>query len=98
MLEIFMVTYITTELGAFVHCMLLQLNHGLPDYDILTILPALVRKLAEVNAVAKNLVDWLQEVTALLALWAAHFKTWSGVFTANHVLFAIHTGSVLLSL
>lgn len=93
-----MVTDVAAELGTFVHCMLLQLEHGLPDDDLATILPALVRKLTEVNAIAENLVDWLQEVAALLTVRAAHFETWRDVSTANLILFGINIGCVLLSL
>ena len=98
-LEVFMVADVAAKFGTFVHRMLLQLEHGLPDDDLATILPALVWELAKVNAIAEDLVDWLEEVAALLAIWAAHFVAWSDIPGASDlILLGIDAGSVLLSL
>lgn len=99
-LELFSIADVAAEFWTFVNRMLLQFEHGLPDDDIATILPALVRKLAEINTITEHLVDRLQEVAALLAMWAAHIVAWCHILGASNKLFflSLHVGSVLLSL
>lgn len=58
-LELFSIADVAAEFWTFVNRMLLQFEHGLPDDDIATIFPALVRKLAEINAITEYLVDRL---------------------------------------
>lgn len=97
MLVILTVADVTAILGAIVNGMLLQLSHGLPDDNLTTVLPALVRELAEVNTVLEHLVDWLKEVTSLSTAWATlivplwHFISFSGGSSVDR-------GNVLLSL
>jgi len=97
-LEFFVVTNVTTKLWTFIYCMMLQVKHGLPDNDFATILPALVGELAEINAITKNLIDWLQEVAALLAIWAANVVAWCCLWSLNSILFGLHFGCVLFPL
>lgn len=50
-LEIFIVANIASKFRTLVHGMLLKVFHRLPNNDLLSILPALVRELTEVYAV-----------------------------------------------
>lgn len=52
MLELLLVANITTKLWTLIHGMLLQVVHGLPNDNILTILPALMWELTEINTVS----------------------------------------------
>ena len=72
MLVLWIETNVTAKLGTLVHSVLLQLVHGLPEYDFLTIRIAFVRELTEIDAVSENLVDWLKKISWLLTMWAAH--------------------------
>ena len=72
MLVIFMIAYVTSELGALVHGVLLQLAHCFPDYhSILLASVALVGEFAKVYAICQHLIDVLQKVSASLATGAA---------------------------
>jgi hypothetical protein len=71
MLELGPIAYITSELGAVELSVGLQFTEGLPDDHILSVLPALMRKLTEIYAVLKNFVDLLEEITPSLAIRTA---------------------------
>lgn len=99
MLEVLVVTDITSEFRAVVHGMLLQLTHRLPDYLSSFSLVAFVRKLAEINAVSQYLVDLLHEVTSCLTVRAADIVSRSGSSTWSFFLRALSLvrASILLS-
>lgn len=71
-LELLLVADVAPELGTLVHGVLLQLKQRLPDDAAALVLDvALVRELAEVDAISQHLVHILEEVTALLTVGAA---------------------------
>ena len=77
MLELLSIADVAAELGALVLGMSLELSQGLPDNLGTTLVrPASVRELAEVNAVTKDLVDLLHEVSSGLAVGAADVELW----------------------
>ena len=78
-LELLSIADIAAKLGALVLGVCLQLSESLPD-DLLAISllrPASVRELTEVNAVSKDLVHLLHEVSSRLAVGAADVVLWS---------------------
>lgn len=56
-LEIFIVANVASKFRTLVHGMLLKIFHRLPNNDLLSVVPALMRKLTEVNAVLEDLVN-----------------------------------------
>lgn len=73
-LEVFVVADVAPELRTVHDGMLLQLLHRLPDQlAILAVFKALVWKLAEVNAVLKNIVNVPEEITNGFAVRTLHF-------------------------
>lgn len=80
MLEVLMITNITTEFRAVIDSMLLKVTHCLPnDFTMLRISVTLMRELTEINAVNKHFIDILQEISSSLAVRTANIKTWSGL-------------------
>ena len=76
-LVLFLVADVAAELRALSHRMFLQLDESLPDdLTMLAVHIASMRELAEVNAVTKDLVDLLHEVSSRLAVGAADVKLW----------------------
>ena len=55
-LKFFIVANIASKLRTLIHGMLLEILHGLPNNDLLSVLPALVREFTKVNAVLEDLV------------------------------------------
>ena len=97
-LELFLVADVAAELGALVHWMVLQISHSFPDNNLTAIFPALVWELTEVNAIAKNFIDWLHEISSFLAVGAAHFEAWRDISSLQGSLFCVNLGSILFSL
>lgn len=98
MLVILVVANIATVFRTLIHCVVLQFFHRLPDHLLASSLPALMRELTEVNAVPKNLVDGLQEIAALLAIWAANVETRRHIVVLLSCLLLVHRSCVLLLL
>ena len=76
MLKVFVITDVTSKLWTFIKRMLLQVLHRLPyDHTLPVFFEALVRKLAKVNAVSDDIVNFTKEFTSSLAVWTANFKS-----------------------
>jgi len=76
-LELLSVADVAAEFRALVLGVSLKLSQGLPDnFGTTLVRPASVRELAEVNAVTKDLVDLLHEVSSGLAVGAADVELW----------------------
>jgi len=73
-LELGSVADITSELGAVELSVCLELTEGLPDDNFLTILIASMWEFTEINAVLQHLVNFLEEITASLAIGAANIE------------------------
>ena len=73
-LELRPVADITSELGAVELSVCLELTEGLPDDNVTSILPAFMWEFTEINAVLQYLVNWLEEITASLAIGAANIE------------------------
>jgi hypothetical protein len=79
-LEIFMITNVTTKLRAVTNGMLLKIFHGLPEQDSITaVLVASMRELTEVNAILKDIVNILYKIWGA-AIWAVQDKSRSSSF------------------
>ena len=97
-LVLLLVADVTTKFGAVVHRVLLQLIHRLPDDEVLSVPPAPVGELAEVDAVLHDFVNFLHEVTSCLAVGAADIKARSRRDSAIYLLSGVHGGGVSLPL
>jgi hypothetical protein len=73
-LELGSVADITSELGAVELSMCLELTEGLPDDNFPSILIASMWEFTEINAVLQHLVNFLEEITASLAIGAANIE------------------------
>ena len=81
-LELLSVADVAAEFGALVLGVSLKLAQGLPDnLGTALVRPASVRELAEVNAVTKDLVDFLHEVSSRLAVGATDVELWGHEFS-----------------
>jgi hypothetical protein len=103
MLEILMIANITTEFGAVIDGMLLELFQGFPyDLAIFIVPVTFMRKFTEVDAVLKNPVNRLQKVTAGLTMWAANVISWCSAgsprFEELRLLSSLHLSSISFSL
>lgn len=57
-LEVFMVTDVTSEFGAITNCVLLELSHCFPDQStVFGVFVASVWELTEVNTVLEDIID-----------------------------------------
>lgn len=57
-----------------------------------------MRELTEVNAIPKDLIDWLQEFATFLAMWAAYVVAWGLISSLESSLSLISLCCVLFSL
>jgi hypothetical protein len=72
------ITNVATEFRAVIDSMLLKVTHCLPnDFTMLRISVTLMRELTEINAVNKNFIHILKEISSSLAIRTANIKTWS---------------------
>ena len=88
-LELGSIADITSKLGAVELSVCLEFSEGLPD-DLSSILLASMWEFTEINAVLKNLVNFLEEITASLAIGTANIKAWSFsilllIWLSNHL-------------
>jgi len=83
-LELWPIADITPKLGAVELSVCLELSEGLPD-ELTTRIWASMWELTEINAVPDNLVDFLEEITASLAVGAANIEASSGSWGHTHL-------------
>lgn len=99
MLIAFVITNITTEFRAIVHCMLLKLFHCLPYNSTLSrIHVTFVRELTEVNTISKNFVDVLHEISACLTIWTTNIESRCGLLLLLLLIFIILVGIIIFKL
>ena len=91
-LELGSIADITSKLGAVELSVCLEFSEGLPD-DHSSIFIASVREVTEINAVLKNLVNFLKVITASLAIGTANIEGWS-LSRGNHHLTTLRTSSI----
>lgn len=73
-LELGSIADVTSKLGAIELSVSLKFTEGLPDDDLLSVLPASMWEFTEINAVLKNLVYFLEKVSTSLAIGAAYIE------------------------
>ena len=82
-LKLWSIADIASKLGAVELSVCLQLTEGFPD-ELSSFSWASMRKLTEINAIPNNLVNFLEEVTASLAVGAANVEASRGC-SLNHL-------------
>jgi hypothetical protein len=78
-----MVANVTSELGTVKHGMLLKFFHCFPDnFSVFIIFKASVREFTEVDAITKNFIYFLHEVSTFLAVWTTYIimSLWASCF------------------
>lgn len=78
MLVLFSETNVAAEFRTFKHSMLLKFEQGFPDnLRILSIKPTFMWEFTEIDAITNYLVNFDNEITSLIAIWAAVSSSWS---------------------
>jgi len=74
MLELFLIAYIATEFWTVIDSMLLKFKKCFPNNaSILSVFKiAFMRKFTKINAISKNLINFLQKVASFLTIWTAN--------------------------
>jgi phage-related minor tail protein len=82
-----MVADITAKLRTIEKSMLLKFSHCFPNnFSTFAVFVAAMREFTKINAISDNFVNFLQEITSILTIWAADIIAWSDTHASCFIL------------